>query len=71
MRDERVIRQYRNALAWAVKTPCNCVATGHSFECMMGGKMMQDAINTLDWVLGDNDLIGDRVEVIVDAMLKG
>ena len=71
MRSEKEIRQYRDALKWALIQPCNCAASGHEFECRMGGLTMSDAIRTLTWVLGESEELGDRVETFVAAHMRG
>lgn len=56
MRTAEEIRKYRDALLIAVASPCNCASTGHVFECRMGELAMNDAINTLAWVLKEQDV---------------
>lgn len=70
LRTEREMRKYRDALKWAVAQPCTCAGGPGHWKCVMGGKMMQDAIQTLDWVLGDSDDMGNRVERMIAEHLR-
>lgn len=68
MKAEKEIQQLRDAYAVLVKQPCQCAAEGHNIQCQIGGKMMEQQIKMLDWILGKVSGDFDRhVETFVRA----
>jgi len=67
MKTEQEIRRHREALRRAVGRPCSCRENGHSYECAMGGHMMQATIAVLSWVLGE---AGEKFDGFVDQLEK-
>lgn len=74
MRPEKSIREYLLALKKALVSPCTCATDGDPVkhaQCVVVGRFMAAEIATLEWVLGDNDEIGNRVEWMVAATRGG
>lgn len=71
------IRAYRDSLRFGAALPCRCrPGFDHEAECYSGRLMMDDAINTLSWVLDDLSvdvaiLFNLRVERCKVAAAKG
>lgn len=55
MKTEKEIRSHLSDLIAARKCPCDCAGTRHEYQCVVGGKMMQAVIETLQWILGENE----------------
>ena len=60
------IRRRRDHLRVAMQMPCGCAGTIHEEGCVRGSCMMQAVVQTLGWVLDDDDAMQD----LVDRMAK-
>lgn len=61
MRDEKVIRDYRNALKKLNTQPCNCHLGQHAIQCQIGGLLMTDGVRLMTWILGEEEEMGEFV----------
>jgi hypothetical protein len=57
MRSEAEIKDYRHALLHALVVKCDCARTGHSFECCQGRMLVRNALEVIDWMMGQDDPI--------------
>ena len=60
IKEER-LRNHLVCLLEALDRPCVCKATRHSFECFLGGKMLEANVQLIRWILENNGEY-DRVE---------
>lgn len=66
MKSEKEIRQHRDDLRKGLDLPCNCAATGHSYECEQGRMLGEGAACVMNWILGEEP----RYEQAVDMARK-
>lgn len=62
MKSEQEIRNHLKDLIFARQSPCDCRGTAHQLKCFIGGKMMDSAIETMRWILGENPVHQELVD---------
>jgi hypothetical protein len=60
MKTEAEIRQHRDDLKTCIHMPCDCRGT-HQEQCFRGMMMMKATIDTLSWILGENEEMAELV----------
>ena len=70
MKSEQEIRDHRDSLQFAREKPCDCRGTEHEAKCYMGQMMMYSTIETLSWILGENEAMNGLVECFAENARK-
>jgi hypothetical protein len=67
MKTKQEIRQHLDDLLTCSKMPCSCAGTEHEARCIIGGRMMEATINTIQWILGENNGLQNMVNRMSSA----
>jgi hypothetical protein len=64
MKSVEKIRRHRDNLLFHQKQPCDCSGTNHEEDCYRGLMMMESALKTLSWALGEFEEMEEQVSLL-------